>query len=152
VQVSRPPDAEAERAPSHGAPRRTTNGLNAVELSNRMVRLLARYAGRGPTRARTTLNSNLAVVVFSEALTRAERNLVAAGQSETVVTMRRTFQRVMREEAVGAVEEVLGRRVLAFVGDVDPEADTIAYVFTLEPVPESGVADVAEAEMDGAGE
>ncbi len=120
----------------------------ALELSNRMVRLLARYAGRGPTRARTTLNSNLAVVVFHEALTKAEHNLVRAGQREMVIRMRRTFQEVMRDEAVTAVEEVTGRRVLAFLADLDPEADVAAYLFTIESVPETGVVHVAEAELN----
>jgi uncharacterized protein YbcI len=41
-------------------------GRVAAEISRQMVRLLSRYTGRGPTHARTTLNTNVAVTVFQD--------------------------------------------------------------------------------------
>jgi uncharacterized protein YbcI len=118
---------------------RVERGRVAAEISRRMVQLLSRYMGRGPTRARTTLNANVAVTVFHDALTKAELNLAAAGQTEAVHHMRRTFQSLMREQAIEAVEETTGRVVLAHLSDVDPDANIAAEVFIFEPAPEDGI-------------
>jgi uncharacterized protein YbcI len=96
-----------------------------------MVRLLARYVGRGPTKARTTLNQNLVVVTFGDTLTRAEENLVAAGEGEAVASMRRVFHATMRGEAVQIVETVLGRTVNAYLADVDTDANVALVAFVL---------------------
>jgi uncharacterized protein YbcI len=115
-------------------------GRLAAEISRRMVQLLSRHIGRGPTRARTTLNANLAVTVFHEALTKAELNLAAAGQTEAVHHLRRTFQTMMRRQAIEIVEQTTGRVVLAHLSDVDPDANIAAEVFIFEPQPEDGIA------------
>jgi uncharacterized protein YbcI len=114
-------------------------------MSNQMVRLFARYFGRGPTKARTTLNTNIAVVTMADTMTRAEQNLVAAGEAEAVRAMRRTLQRTMREEAVTAVEDIVDRRVIAYMADIDTEANIAIVAFVLEAQRESGLVEVAEA-------
>jgi uncharacterized protein YbcI len=103
----------------------------AVTISNQMVRLLARYVGRGPTKARTTLAQNLVVVTFGETMTRAELNLVAAGKAEAVASMRRVFQATMREEAESLIEETLGRTVTAYLADIDTDANVALVAFVL---------------------
>jgi uncharacterized protein YbcI len=125
---------------------RLERGRVAAEISRQMVRLLSRYTGRGPTRARTTLNTNLAVTVFHEALTKAELNLAAAGQTEAVHHMRRTFQALMREQAIDVIEQTTGRVVVAHLSDVDPEANIAAELFIFEPVPEDGIVGTHPAE------
>jgi uncharacterized protein YbcI len=52
----------------------------------------------------------------------------------------------MRGEAVEAVEEIVGRRVVAYMGDLDTDANVASLVLTLEPRPESGSVEVAEAD------
>ena len=130
---------------------REVAGLVAARIQNQMVRLLVRYTGRGPTRTRTTVNTNLIAVIFQDTLTKAEMNLVAAGQAQSVTDMRRTFGQLMRTEAVEVVEEVTGRRVLTMLSYMDPEANIAAQLFVLEPVSETGVAMVAPDEGDGDG-
>jgi uncharacterized protein YbcI len=98
-----------------------------------LVRLLARYVGRGPTKARTTLSQNLVVVTFGDTMTRAEHNLVAAGEAEAVAAMRRVFQATMREEAVRVVEEIVGREVIAYLADIDTSANIGLVAFVLAP-------------------
>jgi uncharacterized protein YbcI len=98
-----------------------------------MVRLLARYVGRGPTKARTTLRQNLVVVTFGDTMTRAELNLVAAGEAEAVARMRRVFQATMRDEAVRSIEEILGRTVIAYLADIDTSANIALVAFVLAP-------------------
>lgn len=110
-----------------------------------MVHLFAKYFGRGPTRARTTLNTNLAVVTMSETLTRAEQNLIVAGEAEAVHSLRRTLQGTMRDEAVAGVEQILGRKVVAYMADVDTEANIGVVVFVLDPHTESGLVEVADS-------
>lgn len=120
----------------------------AAQISNRMVQLLHLYTGRGPTKARTTLNSNLVAVTFHDTLTRGEQSLVAAGQTDTVRMMRRNFHDAMEIEAVAAVEEILGRTVVACLSDVKPEANVAGLMFLLELAPESGTVQVEEVEGD----
>lgn len=131
------PTRSTERAPS-----------TAATISDQMVRLVAQYTGRGPTRARTTLNTNLAVVTFQDTLTRGEQQLVAAGQRDAVLLTRRTFHDVMRPDAVRTVQNLLDRRVVACLADIDPEANVACLVFVLEPWPESGRVDVADANLE----
>jgi uncharacterized protein YbcI len=113
------------------APHETRPYSPALTISNEMVRLLARYVGRGPTKARTTLSQNLVVVTFGDTMTRAELNLVAAGEAEAVAAMRRVFQATMREEAVRTIEEVLGRAVIAYLADIDTSANIALVAFVL---------------------
>ena len=103
-------------------------------ISNQMVRLLSKYVGRGPTRARTTLSGNVVLVTMADTMTRAERNLVAAGEGEAVRAMRQTLQRSMREEAVAAVETILSQPVIAYMADIDTEANITIAAFVLRPL------------------
>lgn len=105
----------------------------AVAISNQLVRLLASYIGRGPTKARAALNPHLCVVTFGDTMTRAERNLVAAGQADAVRAMRHVFQATMRQEAVAAVQEILERKVIAYMADIDTDANIAMMAFALEP-------------------
>ena len=127
-------------------------GMVAAQIQNQMVRLLVRYTGRGPTKTRTTVNTNLIAVIFQDTLTKAEMNLVAAGQAQSVTEMRLTFGALMREDAIEIVEEITGRGVLTVLTDVDPEANIAAQLFVLEPVSETGVAMVSESESEGVGD
>jgi uncharacterized protein YbcI len=113
-----------------------------------MVQLMSRYTGRGPTQARTTVNTNVVVVVFEETLTTAERNLVAADQAGAVALMRRTFQATMKDDSIALIEDVLQRRVAAFLGDTDPFNDVAVQVFVLEREPVTGLAATADRETD----
>jgi uncharacterized protein YbcI len=72
----------------------------AMAISNRIVQMVAQYVGRGPTSARTTLNTNIAVVTLRDTMTRGERYLAAAGETESVRATRELFHRNLREEAV----------------------------------------------------
>jgi uncharacterized protein YbcI len=124
------------------APTRHTDP--ALVISNHMARLMATYVGRGPAEARTTLNTNVALVALRQTMSRSEHNLVAAGEADSVRTMRQTFHRSMREDAVVGVEAVLDRRVTAFLSDIDTDADIAVVVFVFERQPVHG--ELADAE------
>lgn len=118
----------------------------AARISSQMVQLVSRHTGRGPTKVRTTLNTNLALVLYEDALTRAESNLVAAGEIESVCEQRRTFDRLMRSEAIAIVEEAAGRRVRAFLSDISPADGVAMHTFVFESRPETGRAEVGESD------
>jgi uncharacterized protein YbcI len=113
------------------------NGAVTAQISTAAVRLLHEYTGRGPTKARTTVTPELCVILFADGLTKAERNLVAAGNEDLVLNVRKQFQRTMQEDLVGVVEEHTGQRVLAFMSDNSIDPDMGAEVFVLEREPEA---------------
>ena len=135
-----------DHAPAGAHP--TASGQNAAEISRTMVQLVRRYTGRGPTKARTTLNTNLAAVVLAEVLSPADKHLVEAGQGEMVTRMRRTYWDMMRDVAVTQVEEILDRSVISAMMDHDLERDPAVLVFLLEPGPDTGATHTAEAHHD----
>jgi uncharacterized protein YbcI len=116
----------------------------AMELSNGLVGLLSRYTGRGPTRARTTVNTNVIVGVFEDTLTKGESSLVAAGNQEAVCDLRSNFQAMMQDEAKQLVEQLTGRTVVSCLADVDPDAAVAIQVFVLDRQPETNIAATAE--------
>ncbi len=103
-------------------------------ISNSMVGLLHRYTGRGPTRARTTVGENIIVCVMGATLTKGEQSLVHDGKAEVVLHGRRAFQDTIQGDAISAVEELSGRRVVAFMSNNHIEPDLAVEVFILEPV------------------
>lgn len=123
---------------------RTLSSSPAQTISNAMVGLISRHAGRGPTNAHTALNSNFVLVSFHDVLTRAEEHLVDAGQMEVVLKLRRAFHEIMREEAIELVEQALDRRVESLLSDLDPAAGVAVMVFILNRVGETGLVEVVE--------
>jgi uncharacterized protein YbcI len=119
----------------------------AMAISNRIVQMVAQYVGRGPTSARTTLNTNIAVVTLRETMTRGERYLAAAGETESVRGMREAFHRNLREEAVKAVEEIMDRKVIAYLADLDPLSDVGMIAFVFDTRPETNRVDVVEIDV-----
>lgn len=112
------------------------------DISRELVRLYSRTLGRGPTKARTTANTNTVIAVFHDTLTRAEMTLVEAGQVPTVMAGRQAIAEAMRVDASGIIESLTGRSVTAYVSGLDPKANVSAIVFILSPIDESGIVGV----------
>ncbi len=102
-------------------------------ISNATVRIMADYTGRGPTKARTSIRDDVVLVLMQDTLTKAERTLLAAGQTDFVMETRHRFQRTMSEELIGAIEMLTERKVLAFMSANHPQPDMAAEIFVLEP-------------------
>jgi uncharacterized protein YbcI len=110
-----------------------SEGQLATAISNMVVQLLRQYTGRGPTRSRTYLHDELITVVLQGTLTRAERRLVADGESELVLRTRTAFREIMRADLVTGVEALTGRTVLAFLGSNSIDPDVKVKSFLLAP-------------------
>jgi uncharacterized protein YbcI len=104
-------------------------------ISRHVVRLFSEYTGRGPTKARTLISENVIVCVTHDTLTKGERRLVADGEAEVVVTIRRKFQSTMREDLVPGIELLTGCKVVSFMSDHDADHDYAAEVFVLDGAP-----------------
>lgn len=109
-------------------------GQLALAISNAVVQELASTTGRGPKQAKTTVGENGVFVVLQDTLTRGELTLVAAGESEAVLDLRRRWQRVMRESCSRKVEQLTGRKVIGFMSDNHIDPDIAVEVFILEPL------------------
>jgi uncharacterized protein YbcI len=107
-------------------------GLSAA-ISNAVVRCTREYTGRGPTRARTTITDEMIVTTMADTLTKGERSLTDSGKSDMVLDIRRCFQTTMREALVARVEELTGRKVVAFMSTNHIEPDMGVEIFMLEP-------------------
>ena len=110
-------------------------GSLSAAISRLIVRLVAEYTGRGPTKARTTIRDDTVICVTQDNMTKAERRLAAEGETDLVVTIRRKFQTTMRDDLVGGIELLTGRTVLSFMSDHDADHDYAAEVFILDGPP-----------------
>ena len=108
-------------------------GSKAAAISNMVVRTMSEYTGRGPTKARTYISGDLVTVVLQDTLTKGERSLVDDGRLELVLSTRKAFQGTMRHDLIGGVEEILGRKVVAFMSDNHIDPDVAAETFLLAP-------------------
>jgi uncharacterized protein YbcI len=107
-------------------------GELAATISTEVVHVFAEHTGRGPTRARTTLDTDMVVVVLQDGLTKAERVLVQAGRDAEVLQLRRTFQETMRHDLVGVVERLTERKVEAFMSANHIAPDTAVEIFLMD--------------------
>lgn len=110
----------------------TGGELNAA-VTREVVRVHSAVVGRGPKKSYSFHNGNLLVTVMLEVMTRAERSLLANGEGEAVLAMRRAAQRAMSEEMKGAVGRLTGRKVVAFMCDNHLDPDMAVEVFILDP-------------------
>src|SRR3954453_10966390 len=111
-----------------------THGRGPVSaaISRAVVRLFSDHTGRGPTKARTTIDGDLVVVLLHDSMTHAEKTLVQAGKHAEVLQIRRTFQETMRPSLVEAVEGLTERTVVTFMSPNDIEPDAAAEIFVLD--------------------
>lgn len=108
-------------------------GSKAAAISNLTVRLLSQYTGRGPTKARTFFNDDMVTVVLQDTLTKAEQTLVDKDRHALVLTTRATFQEVMGDDLIAGIEQVLDRKVIAFLSANHIEPDIAVESFLLAP-------------------
>jgi uncharacterized protein YbcI len=108
------------------------NRLQAV--SNAMVRLHKEQFGRGPTNARSYFaGPDTLVCTLEDALLPAERTMVDMGEHHRVRESRMFLQVASQEQFVGAVEELVSRKVRAFASAIDPGPGVVFEIFSFEP-------------------
>jgi uncharacterized protein YbcI len=98
-------------------------GQALAELSNAMVALHREHFGE------------MAVCILTDIYTPVERTLIAAGQAPHVRRTRRLHQEALEEEYKARVEQILDRRVAAFLSVVHVDPDVGIEVFLLDGRP-----------------
>ena len=105
-----------------------------LTISNEMVRIYKDQFGRGPTKVRTDwAGPDVLICTLRESFTPAERNLAQMGEFSRLRDTRMVFQYATRKGFVTAVEDIVHRKVTAFISGVDATVDVSAEIFYLEP-------------------
>ena len=110
----------------------SVHGHLAAAISTAVVRVVSEHTGRGPTKARTTVDGDVVVVILRDSMTQGERTLVRRGKDAHVLRLRRAFQDGMSEELVAAVERLTERNVQAFMSANHTRPDAAAEIFLLD--------------------
>jgi uncharacterized protein YbcI len=120
-------------------------GRLLAEITNRIVAFMREHYGRGPIKAKTYVLDNLIVCVLSDGFTAIERTMVAGGEPDRVLEMRRDFQRMMKARYSEMIEDLTGRKVLAFLSQAHIEPDLTIEVFLMDgPVPGFGALELVD--------
>ena len=111
-------------------------GGRRAEISKALVGLKKEFYGKGPEAAKTYFNDDWVFTILEGGLTRNEETLLAAGEHRLVRQVRLRFQEAMTTTICGAVEEILGRRVLTYHSQVLFDPMRCVEMFLLAPLPE----------------
>jgi uncharacterized protein YbcI len=110
-------------------------GSVRTALANAMVGMKKQFYGRGPTAAKAWILDDYVFVVLEGGLTRNEETLLADGKADLVREYRLSFQETVGATAMGAVQELLGRRVLTYHSQIVFDPPRTFEIFVLEPQP-----------------
>ena len=88
--------------------------------------------GRGPTEAKAIVQDDFALVILGSAQTEVERSLVAGGEMDSVELLRRRVRQMAAPDFCAVVEDIVGRKVTAMLGDHNADANTTILLFVLD--------------------
>jgi uncharacterized protein YbcI len=138
---------EAQESPAgEEAPLRGGHLLSAI--SNRIVQIQREHYGRGPMKAKTYALDDLIVVVMrGSGFTPLEKTMMDSGDPERVVEMRHDFQHMMTKLFTDTIEELTGRKVLAFLSQAHVEPDLSLEMFFVDrPLEGFGAVELVQPE------
>lgn len=103
-------------------------------LAGGITALTKEHAGKGPTNCRAYwAGSDVVVVLMGGGFTAAEQTLYEGGRGGTVRDARLAYQDTMEQRMTELVQDLVGRRVIAFMSTSHQEPDLAAELFVLEP-------------------
>jgi uncharacterized protein YbcI len=108
-------------------------GESLAAISRGIVQLHHQYYGKGPTKAKTYAMDDTVVCMLKGGFTTAEKTLIRDGKADDVEHIRRSFQRTMKEQFTGVVQEATGRKVIAYMSQVHSSPNLAVELFVLEP-------------------
>ncbi len=118
-------------------------------ISTSIVGILREHYGRGPMKAKTYVLDDIIVVVMrGSGFTSLEQTIMDSGEPDRVVAMRHDFQRMMTERFTETIEELTGRKVLAFLSQAHVDPDITMEIFFVDgPLPGFGAVEIVEPEV-----
>ena len=129
-------------------PTALAGGQLLAAISTEIVAMLREHYGRGPMKAKTyALDDIIVCVLRGSGFTALEKTIMASGNPDRVVAMREDFQEVMAERYKQMIEDLTGRKVVAFISQAHVEPDiTIEMFFVDGPLAGFGAVEVIEPE------
>jgi uncharacterized protein YbcI len=103
-----------------------------ADITRGLVQLHSEYYGKGPTKAKTYLVNDTVICLLEGGFTTVERTLIDQGDSDAVHEIRLSFQRAMEAPFREVVEKALGRKVIAYMSQINHDPDIAAELFVLE--------------------
>jgi uncharacterized protein YbcI len=120
-------------------------GRLLAEITNRIVAYMRENYGRGPIKAKTYVLDNLIVCVLSDGFIAIERTMMESGEPNRVLEMRRDFQQMMKARYSEMIEQLTGRKVLAFLSQAHVEPDLTIEMFLMDgPLPGFGALELVD--------
>jgi uncharacterized protein YbcI len=125
------------------SPDRSSNRILA-DVTEALVHLHRHYYGKGPSQAKSHVIDHTIVCMLYGGFTPVEQTLIDSGEAAAVHRVRSAFQKIMESEFCGRVEELTGRKVLAYMSQVHTDPNIAAEIFVLEPNPQEKLIDHLE--------
>jgi uncharacterized protein YbcI len=127
-----PPDDTSEVESDSVVRPRLFGGRLLAEITDQLVQLMREHYGRGPMKAKTYVLDNVIVCVLSDGFIALEQTMMEGGESERVLDMRRGFERLMKTQYTAVIEDLTGRKVLAFLSQAHVEPDLTVEMFLMD--------------------
>jgi uncharacterized protein YbcI len=150
VWLNREIEERGAETPSEGVDdARLTGGVLLAAISTSIVKLVREHYGRGPIKAKTyALDDIIVCVMRGSGFTPLEKTMMESAdhdRGERVVAMREDFQRLMSERYKRTIEELTGRKVLAFLSQAHIEPDiTLEMFFIDRPLDGAGAVEITD--------
>jgi uncharacterized protein YbcI len=141
----RRPVAEVDAKPA-ASDTPLAGGHLLAAISTSIVGILREHYGRGPMKAKTyALDDIIVVVMRGSGFTPLEQTIMDSGEPDRVIAMREDFQRVMAARYKQTIEELTGRKVLAFLSQAHVEPDITMEIFFVDGALEGfGAVEITE--------
>src|ERR1700674_4363917 len=102
-------------------------------ISTSIVGILREHYGRGPMIAKTYVLDDIIVVVMrGSGFTPLEQTIMDSGDPDRVVETPHDFQRVMAKRYGDTIEQLTGRKVVAFLSQAHVEPDITMEIFFVD--------------------
>jgi uncharacterized protein YbcI len=127
---------------------RLSGGRLLASISTSIVSILREHYGRGPMKAKTyALDDIIVVVMRGSGFTALEQTIMDSGEPHRIVELREDFQRMMATRYKGTIEELTGRKVVAFLSQAHVEPDITMEIFFIDrPLDGFGALELIEPE------
>src|SRR2546423_7062296 len=125
---------------------RLAGGHLLTAISTSIVGILRDHYGRGPVKAKTYVLDDIIIVVMrGSGFTALEQTIMDSGQPDRVIALREDFQRVMGARYRQTIEQLTGRKVLAFLSQAHVEPDITMEIFFVDgPLEGFGAVEIIE--------
>ncbi len=108
-------------------------GQLLAAISTAIVGILREHYGRGPMKAKTyAFDDVITCVMRGTGFTPLEKTIMECGEPGGVLALRKDFQRIIGEHYRQAIEDLTGRKVVAFLSETSLEPDITVEIFFMD--------------------